>query len=262
MATDSPSEMDVADAVAAFERLGLTSYEARVFIALQRLGSGTARDVHRVADVPRSQVYSAAESLEERGLVEVQQSSPMRYRPVSIEEARQTLTERFEREQDRAFDFVQDVRREADDADEEQEDIWTIRGREQVADRTAGLVREAEDWVLFGVGQTDLVTDDIRAALAEQAAAGVVVGVVTDDADVAALFADVDGVSVRSPDHPHDEEKSGRVVFADDDILLLSVLGQEEIPGINRETAFWSAHTNFASALISLIQTREDGFER
>ena len=90
------------DAVDAFEDLGLTSYEAKVFIALHRLGLGTARDVADTTDVPRSQVYSVAESLESRGLLEVQQSNPIRYRPVSVDEARETLRDRFEREQDRA----------------------------------------------------------------------------------------------------------------------------------------------------------------
>jgi len=115
--------MDEGDAVSSLERLGLTTYEAKVFIALQKLGSGTAREVSRVADVPRSQVYSVTESLEDRGLVEVQQSSPMQYRPVSIEEARRTLRERFETESDRAFGYVEGVRNERGGEGEEQEAI-------------------------------------------------------------------------------------------------------------------------------------------
>ncbi|HET7324565.1 MAG TPA: helix-turn-helix domain-containing protein, partial [Halococcus sp.] len=56
------------DAIAALKRLGLSSYEAQVFVALQRISRGSARDIDRVTDVPRSQVYGAAEQLEERGL--------------------------------------------------------------------------------------------------------------------------------------------------------------------------------------------------
>jgi len=251
--------MEGDEAVDSLENLGLTEYEARVFIALQRLGAGTARDVHRVADVPRSQVYSAADALEERGLVEVQQSSPIRYRPVSIEEAQSTLTGRFERERQRAFDYVESVRTD-EPAGEQQEDIWTVGGRENVAKRAASLIREAEEWVLFGTAEPDLVTDEIEAALSDRADEGVVVGVVTEVPDVAEQFDD-DRLLIREPVHPHEEDAAGRVVFADDDVLLLSVLADDELPGIDRETAFWSAHTNFASALISLISAREEGFE-
>jgi sugar-specific transcriptional regulator TrmB len=252
--------MDVDEAVASLEHLGLTEYEARVFIALQKLGSGTAREVHRVADVPRSQVYSAAEGLEEHGLVEVQQSSPMRYRPVSIDEARSTLTERFEREQERAFEYVEDVRAD-EPTGEQQEDIWTVSGRDKVEDRAVSLIGEAEEWVLYGTSHTDHVTDDVTEALRERAAAGLAVGVVSETPEVREAFADEPDIVVREPSHAHGEDASGRVMFADDEVLLLSVVAGEELPGIDHETAFWSAHTNFASALISLIQAREQGFE-
>jgi sugar-specific transcriptional regulator TrmB len=252
--------MDVDEAVASLERLGLTEYEARVFIALQQLGSGTAREVHRVADVPRSQVYSAAEGLEEHGLVEVQQSSPMRYRPVSIEEARSTLTERFEREQERAFEYVESVRSE-EPPGEQQEDIWTVGGRDKVESRSAELIHEAEEWVLYGTSHPEHVTDDVTAALRDRADAGLAVGVVSENPAVRESVTDNPGIHVREPSHPHGDDASGRVLFADDEVLLLSVVAGEELPGIDRETAFWSAHTNFASALISLIQAREQGFE-
>ena len=47
--------------------------------------------------MPRSQVYGAAERLEERGLVETQQSTPTQYRPVSLGRARSRLLDELER---------------------------------------------------------------------------------------------------------------------------------------------------------------------
>ncbi|PSP27801.1 hypothetical protein BRC65_04050 [Halobacteriales archaeon QH_2_65_14] len=58
--------MNDSEAVDGLKRLGLTTYEARVFLGLQKLGSGTANEVSDVVDVPRSQVYGAAEDLETR----------------------------------------------------------------------------------------------------------------------------------------------------------------------------------------------------
>jgi len=52
--------MNEGDAVDALKSLGLTTYEARTFVALQKLGAGTASEVADIADVPRSQVYGAA----------------------------------------------------------------------------------------------------------------------------------------------------------------------------------------------------------
>jgi sugar-specific transcriptional regulator TrmB len=247
--------MDEDDAIEALERLGLTSYEAKVFIALQKLGSGTAREVHRVADVPRSQVYSAAESLEERGLLDVQQSNPIQYRPVSIEEASETLRDRFERERGRAVEYLESVRSHHENT-EEQEDIWTIRGRENVTDRTVALVREAEDRVFFATAAPEFVPETVVRAIRDQADAGVRVTVTSENPDVRERFADVEGVTVeRPPAEVANNERAGRVLFVDDDTLLLSVLGEEELPGISEETAIWSARTNFATVLIQLIET-------
>ena len=242
----TPSE---SDAIEAFERLGLTSYESKVFIALQQLGSGTARDVSRVTDVPRSQVYSVAESLEDRALLEVQQASPIRYRPVSVDEARQTLTDRFEAEQERAFEYVESVREDAI-GEEEQEDIWTVRGRERVDDRVVELLADADDRILFGARLSALVTDEIEAKISARAADGLEVIVFSRTAAVRDRFTESSDVAVMSPpDHRSEDERSGRIAIVDDDTILLSVVDENE-----SETAFWSAGSLFASVLIQLIE--------
>ncbi|MCT9097091.1 TrmB family transcriptional regulator [Haloarchaeobius sp. HME9146] len=248
------------EAIDSLERLGLTSYEAKVFIALQKLGTGTAREVSRVADVPRSQVYSVTEGLEERGLIEVQQSSPMQYRPVSTDEARSMLRERFERESDQAFDYVETVREQFGDDQEEQEAIWTIRGRERISDRAADLIRRADESVAYAAASPELVTEDITEALRACADRGLETAVLSEEPAVRELFADEPGIRTDEPANPHkgapDEGGPCRGVFVDDDALLLSVVGHgQELPGIDRETAFWSEETNFAKMLIQLAKS-------
>ncbi|THE65098.1 TrmB family transcriptional regulator [Salinadaptatus halalkaliphilus] len=240
-------------AIDAFERLGLTSYEAKVFIALHRLGSGTARDVARIADVPRSQVYSVAESLADRGLLEVQQSSPIRYRPVSLEEARATLEARFERERERAFDYV-DAVKSASTGQEAREDIWTIRGRDRVADRVVDLCRGADERIVFGTRLPELVTDSIKTTLEQQVTAGRTVVVVSRTDDVRDRLGALEGVTVESPPgHRVDDQRSGRIVLVDDDSILLSVVDDD-----GSETAIWSANSLFASVLIQLVEASDE----
>ena len=246
-------DVDENEAVEAFERLGLTSYEAKVFIALHRLGAGTARDVARIADVPRSQVYSVAESLEERGLLEVQQSSPIRYRPVSLEEAENTLRNRFERERERAFEYVDEVKRESD-GEETREDIWTVRGRDRVDDRVVDLLSRADERLVFGTRLPELVTEPIERTLEERAAAGVAAFGVSQTDAVRERFESLEGVAVESPPpHRRDDRRSGRIVVVDDDGLLLSVVDDD-----GSETAIWSSGSLFASVLIQLIEASDE----
>ncbi|MUV88736.1 hypothetical protein GJ629_01590 [Halapricum sp. CBA1109] len=88
--------MDDEDAIEGLTRLGLTTYEARVFLALQKLDTGTASEVAEVSEVPRSQVYGTADDLEQRGLIEIQETRPAVYRPVDPDTAEQRLLEQLE----------------------------------------------------------------------------------------------------------------------------------------------------------------------
>ncbi|MFB6154271.1 MAG: TrmB family transcriptional regulator [Haloferacaceae archaeon] len=245
--TDAPANEH--EAVEALQRLGLTNYEAQVFLALQKLGTGTAREIHDVADVPRSQVYGAADALERRGLVEIQHATPKRYRPVGLEAARAHLTAELERERERAFGYLATVQRERE-GDETREDVWTIRGRGPIDDRATDLASRATDSLLFAADSTAFVSEALVETLAERARAGVSVTVVSENDEVRARFADcgVDLVPVAGGT----TDFTGRVLLADDDVILLSVDGTER--GLEQETAIWSAGTAMAGVLVRVTR--------
>jgi sugar-specific transcriptional regulator TrmB len=246
--------MDEDAAIDALESLGLSRYEAKVFAALQRLGTGTARDVHQATEVPRSQVYGAAESLQDRGLVEVQQSKPIQYRPVSLEAARSQLRGEFERTQERAFDYLEAARQQRGEGDEEREDIWTVHGRTSIDGRVEQLLEEAERRILFAVGQDGgALTDDLAALLRGRADSGVEVVVVGDEAH-AEVFADTAVVVRQLPAaHPHDDPPVCRVVVVDGETVLMSVRNERGDSELDEETAIWSSKTGIAAVLIQLI---------
>ncbi|WP_134670373.1 TrmB family transcriptional regulator [Halorussus marinus] len=248
--------MEEADAIEALERLGLSNYEAKVFAALQRLGTGTARDVHRVTDVPRSQVYGAAESLQDRGLVEVQQSKPIQYRPVSLDAARAHLRGEFERTQEQAFDYLETARQERGDTGERREDIWTVHGRASINGRIAQLLDDAEDRILFAVGaDAGPLEDAVADLLVERAADGVAVNAVGADA-LEDRFGDTDVSVYHFPaDHPHDDGPVDRVVVVDGATVLLSVRDERDDLELDEETAIWSSRTGIAAVLIQLIDS-------
>lgn len=54
--------------VSTLSDLGLTNYEAKVYLALTRRGSSTAAETARVAGIPRQRIYDVLSSLVTRGL--------------------------------------------------------------------------------------------------------------------------------------------------------------------------------------------------
>lgn len=239
-------------AIEAFEQLGLTSYEAQVFIGLHRLGTGTARDVASVSDVPRSQVYSVAESLEERGLVEVQQASPRRFRPVGVDHARAILRDRFENQQDRAFDFVETVR-EKSEAHEEQESVWTVRGRERITSRIVDLIMTADERIILGLMNSSFFTDEIDRALRDRSDGQVPIQIVSADEALRDRLKQYPTVETTLPPEERRNDKTGsRALFVDDDSILMAVMDDA-----GNETAIWSSGSLLASVFIQLVTAGE-----
>lgn len=242
--------MDETDAHAALTRLGLSTYEARVFVALQRLGTGTASDVAEVADVPRSQVYGAADNLETRGLIEVQQATPRRYRPVSLDAARDHLREQFEADSDRAFDYIADVQGELGGGEETPEAVWTVTGGDAVTDRIVELAADAEDRVLFGTGDLPFFTATVREALVAAAGRGVTVLVASANEDVIDAANELDGVDALAVESPTESAPpASRVALVDGHSVVLAVGNGAT------ETAIWSADSRFAAVLVDAMES-------
>lgn len=246
--------MDDADAVAGLERLGLTSYEARVFIGLQKLGGGTASELSEVSDVPRSQVYGAAERLEERGLVETRQSTPTAYRPISLEQARTRLLDDLQETGSETFDYLETVGGTYTEA-EETEAIWLARGADAVSSRIADLVRDAEEHVLYATGEARHLDDPVLTALRDAAASGTTVLVGTADPairDTVETETEID--HYRIPEQRTPTGLVARTLLVDDRAVLLSVYSQTAAEGALGEVAFWSDRTAFAAVQVELVQ--------
>lgn len=259
MIDTDPVETDD-DAVEALKRFGLSTYEARVFVALQKLEAGSASEVAGVTDVPRSQVYGAAEELESRGLIDVQQGTPTRYRPVDTDEARERLYEGLRTTGDAAFAYIDDVRGQHADEEKQEEAIWTVEGRENVVTRCGSLIGEADSEIVYATGDPDALAD-VLDSLGDALERGVSVTVVSAEETVLATAADaVDGVATRAiPDDRNPGVSAGRVLLVDRDTILLSVTSQGLMPGVSDETAFWSSATGFATLLVAIVREWFDG---
>ena len=241
----------------AFEYLGLTTYETRVFVALQRLQTGTASEIAAVSDVPRSQVYETAASLAEQGLVEEQQSEPRRYHSVDLSEARARFQARYEDAEAKAFEFLEAVRSTRVDDAESSADVWTIRGRENVEHRIQALIDEADDSVVYGVRAPDRLTESTAATLEEKATEGATVTGLSANPTVVDQFDALTNVRTFLVDSDETTERySGRVLVVDQEAVLLSILGYDDAEcSTSSEAAIWSRESGFATVLIQLLDS-------
>jgi sugar-specific transcriptional regulator TrmB len=92
--------MAAADAERLVE-LGLTSYEAKAYLALVRRDSSAAADVARLARIPRQRIYDVLATLVEKGLASQRPGPPTKYAAVSPEFALERLVLARREEMDR-----------------------------------------------------------------------------------------------------------------------------------------------------------------
>lgn len=151
---------NVQEAVDVLQQLGLKEYEARCFVGLSQLSTGTAKQLSEMTDVPRTRVYDAVRVLEAQGLVEIQHSSPRKFRAVSLPEATETLRSQYETRVDRLHDALDDI--ELDTVEESSiQEVWSMSGSAGIENRTEKLLGSADSEIVFVIGEESLLTDSL-----------------------------------------------------------------------------------------------------
>jgi len=164
---DQASNTNVEEAIELLQQLGLKEYEARCFVGLARLDTGTAKKLSEMTEVPRTRVYDAIRMLEAQGLVEIQHSSPQQFRAVPLEEATETLRDQYEDRVDRLHDALDSVKIVETDDDVPVQEIWSIIGRDAIENRTEQLIENATDEVVLVIGDDSLLTEELVDTLNE-----------------------------------------------------------------------------------------------
>ena len=162
------TEDTLSEAVSLLQDLGLKEYEARCFMALTRLPTGTAKEIHEISEVPRTRVYDAIRVLESQGLVEVRHSSPQVYRAVEVEEATRTLRRKYEDRVGTLETYLEEteVREPETDADRIQE-VWALSGHDAIEGRTQTLIDEAESEIALLVVDEAILSESLFDGLHE-----------------------------------------------------------------------------------------------
>ncbi len=159
--------------------LGLTKYEALVYIGLLRVTGATATEVHEISGVPRASVYPVLDRLVQKELVSVSHTTPKRFDAVPPDQGVENLMRRIESDAEGARTVLDALYREKrPEARDSQEQIWTIYGEENIRARLAGMFRSAERSVEV-LATWDLLQESVLALL-EPVPDSVQVDIVTD----------------------------------------------------------------------------------
>ena len=159
--------------------LGLTKYEALVYIGLLKVTGATATEIHEISGVPRASVYPVLDRLVQKELVSVSYITPKRFDAVPPDRGVENLMRRIETDAESARAALDALYREKrPEGRGNQEQIWTIYGEENIRTRLGDMFRSAERSVEV-LATWDLLPESVLALL-EAVPDSVSVDIVTD----------------------------------------------------------------------------------
>jgi sugar-specific transcriptional regulator TrmB len=150
--------------VSALRRLGLTEYEARIYLTLVRMGPLKASEVSFFGHVPRTKTYGSIRELERKGLLSVISGRPELYVPSNPAEVLTPIIERLSREIEESEEIVQKLILSYESSklirrgvSKETTEFLKIEGRRNVIDRVGQMLSDSKKSVKFCVSAQGLV---------------------------------------------------------------------------------------------------------
>ena len=234
---ESDPEVLQTQLVSRLKTLGLSEYEAETLVILTRLGTATAKDIARMDDVPRTRVYDAMETLHERGLVDIQHSTPRKFTVVS----RETIVRKFNVDRENTITEIAELFADLGPAEpqEEQAGVWTVTGHEAVAQRVFEFIDEADEQLIY-MTVDELLTDehlDHLAAAEEREVDIYLAGV--SEAVRASIVDAVPSTTLFETLWQWAETSAGSLLIVDEQTALVSVRTHGNRAEELEETAIW-----------------------
>lgn len=233
------------------KEFGFSKYEAYTFVYLLRLGTGTAKDVAELGDVPRTRVYDAVDTLHEAGLVDIQHTSPKKFTPVS----RESALRKFNLQRENAITELSELFDHLEPADPQPEEfgVWTVTDREAVTSRLLEFIDDAEDELIY-MTVDDLLTDEHLDHLqaAEERGVDIYLAGLSEPVQ-AEIQEQVPSAELFETLWAWGDEGAGSLLITDKRTALVSVLVDQDTTDGIHETGIWG--TGERNSLVVVLRT-------
>ncbi|RLG21582.1 hypothetical protein DRN74_01625 [Candidatus Micrarchaeota archaeon] len=181
----------MSDLVSKLKTLGFTDYEAKAYIALVSSGAASVTEISQICDVPRSNLYSVLEKLNEKGFVEIQRGRPIMFQAVkpskALNEQVDKLTKSIEKAKKEAIKELEAMIKSTQ-KNIEPALIWAVKGSSAVTTRLAEMIKRSRKEVLINTPSLSLLNENVVKAIKEASERGVKIKVVTQSTRGIELF--------------------------------------------------------------------------
>jgi len=199
--------------IGALRRLGLTEYEARIYLTLMKMGPKKASEISFFGQVPRTKAYGTIRELERKGLLQVIPGKPELYVPSSPSQFLMPLVTKLEGDVKESETIVQElavlyesskyIKREMP---RETNEFWQIEGRRDIINKVNQIMTDATKSITFYASAPGLIraykahSETLEGARKRGAVVRVLSPISSENAGVAEEFSEV--VELRRAEKP------------------------------------------------------------
>lgn len=248
------------DRLRKIQNLGLTEYQARIYLTLLDLGEAIASQLPSLSRVPRTRTYSTMNQLHEKGLVEIIPEKPTKYVPVPIEAYIEKVAERKRLEaseletnvDDYALEFAIAPTVEVEKAGK----FEAIYGRRNVRERLSKMYDSAKKEIIL-VGTWASPTRLVRARLPwieEKSKEGLVLkyafpvdSTTMDDVKVLEGLTDVRTIDMNLPIY--------FMIKDSEELLLCHPIPNDEVVHRGDDIAIWTDDGGIVAAMAAIAES-------
>lgn len=126
------------DIVEELKKLGLNSYESKVYLALLKKYPATGYEISQIADIPQSRAYDALKSLAGQNIVTADNEKPQKYTPIPPKE----LTRRYKRNMISTLDYLD--KKLPQIGDDYNEPLHNLSGYENIMAKLKEIIKSAK----------------------------------------------------------------------------------------------------------------------
>ncbi|MBO3762976.1 MAG: TrmB family transcriptional regulator [Thermoproteota archaeon] len=130
-----------------FREYGLKEYEAKAYISLLFSGELTASELSRISEIPQPRIYDVLNSLKLKGLVEIKQERPQKFRAVEPKIALQILSNdllaKLSNIKQTIFSEIEKLRTQDRSLLLEEPNVWIIRNLDKAKQKIKSLIESA-----------------------------------------------------------------------------------------------------------------------
>lgn len=130
--------------------LGLTKYEAKIYLALLRNKLSYGSEIQKVSGVPGPKVYETISLLITKGIVYPRGTNPTRYEPLPLKEFLRTKEKEFSRITKDLYQLEDNITQTIDPVW-----LWQLKGYENVLDKAKELINQSHKYLTISLWYED-----------------------------------------------------------------------------------------------------------